>query len=177
MLESSQESRVDKDEDYSTYVSGRWAALVRFAVLLGCSRHDAEDLAQTTLVRCYVSWDKGGRASDRDAYVYHVLLNARATSRRRLWWRERPTGRLPDQQVEDETAATDLTDNVQRALARLSEQQRRVVVLRYSAVLTERQTADVLGVPAGTVKSRLSRAIAAMADGPDLADVPGWSLR
>lgn len=60
---------------------------------------------------------------------------------------------------------------------RLSKQQRRVVVLRYFADLSERQTAEVLGVPTGTVKSRLSRAIAAMADDPDLADVPGWSIR
>jgi len=50
-------------------------------------------------------------------------------------------------------------------------------VLRYFADLSERQTAEVLGVPTGTVKSRLSRAIAAMADDPDLADVPGWSIR
>ncbi len=168
---------MDQDEDYSTYVSGRWAALVRFAVLLGCSRHEAEDVAQTTLVRCYVSWDKVVRASDRDAYVYRMLLNAHATSRRRRWWQEQPTGQLPDQPVEDDSVATELADSVQRALARLSKQQRRVVVLRYFADLSERQTAEVLGVPTGTVKSRLSRAIAAMADDPDLADVPGWSIR
>jgi DNA-directed RNA polymerase specialized sigma24 family protein len=45
-----------------------------------------------------------------------------------------------------------------------------VVVLRYYARLTEQQTADVLGVPPGRVKSRLSRALARLATNPHLAD-------
>ncbi len=168
---------MDTDDDYAAYVAGRWAGLVRSAVLLGCSRPEAEDLVQTALIRCYVAWDKVSRATDRDAYVYRVFLNTRATSRRRRWWREEPRSDLPEQSVDDDTNATDLTDTVQRALAGLNEPHRRVVVLRYYADLSERQTAEVLGVPPGTVKSRLSRAIAQLAADPHLADVPGWSTR
>ncbi|MDQ3485722.1 MAG: hypothetical protein M3445_10005, partial [Actinomycetota bacterium] len=49
---------------------------------------------------------------------------------------------------------------------------RAVVVLRYFADLTEQQTADALGVPSGTVKSRLSRALDHLADDPNLCDLP-----
>lgn len=164
---------MDRDEDYSAYVSARWAALVRAAVLLGCSPADAEDIVQTTLVRCYVSWGKVSGAADRDAYVYRMLVNAQTTSRRRRWWSERPTAELPQRvDAADDFDQADLTDGVRHALARLSADARAVVVLRFYADLTERQTADVLDIPAGTVKSRLSRALAQLATDPHLSDVP-----
>ena len=83
-------------EDYSAYVGVRWRALVRTAVMLGCSRQDAEDLVQTALIRCYRSWDKVTAASDLDAYVHRVLVNCLATSRKRRWWREEPRVELPE---------------------------------------------------------------------------------
>jgi RNA polymerase sigma-70 factor, ECF subfamily len=47
---------------------------------------------------------------------------------------------------------------VWQALAQLSADQRRVIALRYGADPTERDIAKVLGLPVGTVKSRLNRA-------------------
>lgn len=73
---------MDKDEDFSAYVAARGVTLVRSAVLMGCSVHDAE--VQATLTRCYVSWDKVRSARDADAYVFRVMLNTHATRRRRL---------------------------------------------------------------------------------------------
>lgn len=49
------------------------------------------------------------------------------------------------------------------------------MVLRYFADLSERQTADVLKIPAGTVKSRLSRALSQLETDQNLVDLPGWS--
>jgi RNA polymerase sigma factor (sigma-70 family) len=60
-----------------------------------------------------------------------------------------------------------------RALDRLSRDQRTAVVLRYYAHLSEQQMASVLGVASGTVKSRLSRAVRALAQDPDLAELRG----
>jgi len=118
------------------------------------------------------------RAHDRDAYVYRIVLNERATSRRRRWWQERPTAELPERPTLRDTAdLSDLTTTVQAAPGQLSEPHRRVIVLRYYTDLTEAQTAEALGVPVGTVKSRLSRAVAALAADLSLADVPGWSPR
>lgn len=163
---------VTKDEDFSAYATARWASLVRAAILLGCAHAEAEDLAQTVLIRCYISWEKVMKADDRDAYVYRTLLNAHATSRRRRWWSERPSADVAvDRHSADAFGLADLTDSVRRALAALGEQARAVVVLRYYADLSERQTAEVLGIPAGTVKSRLSRALTQLAGDPHLADL------
>jgi RNA polymerase sigma-70 factor (sigma-E family) len=159
------------DEDFSAYAAARWGSLVRSAVFLGCSVDEAEDLAQTTLLRCYTSWRRVTRAADQDAYVYRVLLNCLRDSRRRRWWGERPTGAPPDSGGGDPTGAVDIADAVHRALRSLSQVNRAVVVLRYYANLSEQQTAEVLGIPPGTVKSRLSRALGQLANDTHLADL------
>jgi RNA polymerase sigma-70 factor (sigma-E family) len=157
------------DEDFSTYVAARWASLVRVGVYLGCSDAEAEDLVQTTLLRCYRSWARVRRADRVDAYVHRALVNTLATSRRRLWRGETPTEDLPDRPVRDRDVDSDARADLQRALGRLSPDHRAVLVLRFVGDLTEQQTADVLDVPIGTVKSRVARALAAI-DQRDLAE-------
>lgn len=151
---------MEHEAEFAAYADGAWGALVRSAVFLGCTLTDAEDLAQTTLVKAYAAWPRVRAADNRDAYVYRMLVNALRDSHRRPWRRERSTDRLPEGAVPDGTAAVDTADAVHRALAGLTRAHRDVVVLRYFAQLTETQTALALGVPAGTVKSRLSRALA-----------------
>lgn len=163
---------MDRDGDFSAYAAARWPALVRSAVFLGCGVEEAEDLVQTTLVKCYAAWRRVEKADNRDAYVYRVLLNAHRDSRRRHWWRERPTDHADDRRTtQDAAEQVAITDAVARALGDLSAVNREAVVLRYYAQLTEQQTADVLGIPTGTVKSRLSRALAQLATNPHLADL------
>ena len=161
------------DEDYAEYVAARWPRLVRAAVLLGCSPAEAEDVAQSTLVRCLLGWSKVQRATDRDAYVHRILVNTFVSTRRRRWTGEQPTADLPETAYEDATALVDRADAVARSLDGLPPDQRTAVVLRYYAHLTESQMAEVLGVPAGTVKSRLSRALKTLAADPRLAELEG----
>ncbi len=164
---------MDTDGDFTAYVAARGQTLVRSAVLLGWSLPEAEDHVQTALMRCYSNWDKVTAAADIDAYVYRVLLNALSTSRRRKWWGERPTAELPETSVADAADQVAVGAAVRAALKRLPEQQRTVLVLRYFADLTDRQTAKALGIPVGTVKSRLSRALTELSNDDHLADLPG----
>lgn len=150
------------DEDFSTYVAARWASLVRVGAYLGCSPTEAEDLVQTTLLRCYRSWSRVRRADRVDAYVHRSLVTTLAKSRRRLWRGEIPTDHLPDGPANDAAATSDARADLQRALGRLSPDHRAVLVLRFVGDLTEQQTADALDVPIGTVKSRVARALAAI---------------
>ena len=162
---------MDHDGDFSAYAAARWPTLVRAAVFLGCSAHEAQDLVQTTLMRCYASWPRVLRVDDRDGYVYKVLVNSLRDSRRRRWWGEIPTAALPEHTGADETVVIDVADAVHRALANLSRAHRDVVVLRYFAHLGEQQTAHALGIAPGTVKSRLSRALAQLATDAHLLDL------
>ena len=146
--------------DFTTYVAQRRTRLVRTAVLLGCPRADAEDIVQTALLKCYRSWRRVARADRPDAYVHRVLVTTLADARARRWHGELPTENLPEE-------ADDLDPTggiaVRRALAALSPEHREVLVLRFYADLSERDTAVALGVAPGTVKSRTSRALAALA--------------
>jgi len=160
-------------DDFSEYVAARWSSLVRSAVLLGCSHAEAEDLVQTALERCLMKWRKVQAADDTDAYVHRILINTFLSGRRRRWTGEKPTATLPERAGIDATAGIDDTDAVMRALDRLPSDQRTAVVLRYYAHLSEQQMASVLDVAAGTVKSRLSRAVKALAQDPDLAELRG----
>lgn len=106
---------MDADEEYSAYVGARWSALLRSAIFLGCPVHEAEDLVQATLVKCYVGWDKVRKAHDKDAYVYRILVNTHTSNHRRFWGREHPSDDMPvAAAASDATALSDLTDSVQR---------------------------------------------------------------
>ena len=155
------------EDEFAAYAQVRWPALVRSAVLLGCTAADAEDLAQTVLLRAWTHWGRVRSAREPDAYVYRMLVNALATSRRRRWWGERPSEHGLDAAVSDRTCEVDARDAIVRALASLPREQQMVLVLRFVADLSERATAEALGLAAGTVKSRTSRALAAL-DSSDL---------
>ena len=149
------------DADFAAYMAARWPFLVRSLVLLGCSREEAEDVAQSGLARCYTAWERVRRADDVDAYVYRTVLNCWRKSHRRRWWGEVPTESLPEVvPADDATDAVLLRQALEVELRRLSVDHREVLVLRFVADLTEVQVAEVLDVPVGTVKSRVSRALA-----------------
>lgn len=162
---------MDREADFVEYAGAHWGALVRSAVFLGCGVHEAQDIAQATLVRCWSHWPKVQRADDRDGYVFRVLLNCLRDTKRRRSAHERPTASFADGSTPDPAEAFALTDSVHQALAALGPDHREVVVLRYFADLSERQTAEALRIAPGTVKSRLSRALAALAQDRHLLDI------
>lgn len=163
--------RPDQD-DYQAFVDARYARLVRAAILFGCRQQDAEDAVQDALIRCYGAWSRVSAADDRDAYVYRVLVNGITRSRRRRWRGEIPHQDLPEPTPTDDPAsAVSLSHSIRASLDRLRPEQRQVLVLRYFADLTEAQIATVLGIAPGTVKSRASRAIAALSEDTSLHDL------
>jgi DNA-directed RNA polymerase specialized sigma24 family protein len=92
-----------------------------------------------------------------------VLVGCYVDTTRRPWRRERVTDTPPefsDPSADDAINRVDGADEpLQRALASLPANQRSVVVLRFTDDLTVEEIAHELGIPAGTVKSRLSRGI------------------
>lgn len=146
-----------QDDEFEAYVARAWPSLVRSAVLLGCELHEAEDLVQTVFVRAYRSWRKVSSAASPDAYVYRMLVNCHHDSHRRHWWGEQPTAAPPDRPDHDRTTEVDDADVVSRALRRLDRDQLEVVVLRFYAQLSERETAEVLAIPADRGRSRRRR--------------------
>src|SRR3954470_2007067 len=155
-----------READFAAYLDARQASLLRTAYLLTGNRHDAEDLVQTAFAKLYLSWDKVRDRGSMDGYVRRILVNEHNSLWRRAWKKrehvaadetlhalDRPHHDSPD----DGTGAA-LWDVVQT----LPRKARAVVVLRYYEELSEAETAAVLGISVGTVKSQASRALAAL---------------
>ncbi|WP_375486010.1 SigE family RNA polymerase sigma factor [uncultured Jatrophihabitans sp.] len=145
---------------FRAFVEAEGATLQHAARLLTGDHHRAEDLVQTALTRVYLKWS---RIDAPLAYARRALVSAHIDASRRRWWGERPTAELPEPEVADSASyAYDLRDELRRLLAELSPRERAVVVLRFYCDLSERDTADTLGIPLGTVKSSCARALARM---------------
>lgn len=151
-------------DSFDQYVAARRAALLRTAYLLTGTHEDAEDLVQVALVKAVPHWKR--IAEHPEPYVRKVLAREAISRWRRRRWREVPTALVPETAVAGPAA-----DRVvlQQALARLAPRQRAVVVLRYYDDLTERETAALLAISVGTVKSQARDGLARLRElVPDL---------
>jgi RNA polymerase sigma-70 factor (ECF subfamily) len=81
---------------------------------------------------------------------------------RRRSWRERPTADLPEAEIHTTGVRGGDSDEVWRHLGALPRQQRAVIVLRFYEDLSVEETAALLGISAGSVKSHTSRALGAL---------------
>lgn len=148
---------------YEEFVAGRYREIVRFGVLLTGDGRLGEDLAQEGLIAAYRSWRRLGVPEGRpEAYVRQVMVRAAMRARRRRWRDEVPTGELPEASRGGFADQSDLSVQVLASLRRLPADQRVVLVLRFWADASEAEVAQTLGVAVGTVKSRTSRALAAL---------------
>lgn len=149
-------------QEFESFVRERSAALLRTAYLLTGDRGHAEDLLQTALLRTSRRW-RTARAAP-EAYTRQALLNLSRDRWRGLLRRPREAALLPgalaprtvDGPAERVSQRRMLVD----ALALLPSAQRQVIVLRFVDDLPVAQTAALLGLSEGTVKSYTSRALA-----------------
>lgn len=170
--------RVKTDDDAHAFaqVVERWQGHIQGL----CTRmvgdvHRGEDLTQEVFARLYSRRKTYEPTAKFSTFLWRIALNIcydelRKQKRRREFSLDEPDdndltveyeadGAAPDQRmVEDERA-----DAVRRALVELAEPYRVVVVLRHYEGLKFREIADVLGIPEGTVKSRMSEALTQLA--------------
>ncbi len=146
--------------------------LKRFALALTGHEADADDLVQATVLKAL---EKAARFEERDEKAFRAWL---FTLARHVWideWRRRRArgagredpveaadvpGRTDGEEMETRMAAREVLE----ALATLAEDQRTVLVLVAVEGLRYREAAEVLGVPIGTVMSRLARARAKLSE-------------
>jgi RNA polymerase sigma-70 factor, ECF subfamily len=139
--------------------------LRRYALVLTRSADQAEDLVQEALVRAMAAAHTWRHGHDLRPWLLSILHNAHV-SRRRRQQVEAATARELAGSASAVTPAAQL-DRVQlgqtmAALMSLPEEQREVLVLVALEGLAYKDVAEVLGLPLGTVMSRLGRARAAL---------------
>ena len=156
------------EREFTAWATGCERALLRFTYLLTGDLHRAQDLVQEALTKVALRWPRL-RGGNPTAYARRVIARDHIS-----WWR-RTRRELSSDDVPDRGGTPDRDPEsalvVNRALSRLTAAQRAVLVLRHFDDLTERETADVLGVSVGTVKSTNAAALARLRTGaPELLD-------
>ncbi|MEV4660978.1 SigE family RNA polymerase sigma factor [Micromonospora echinofusca] len=152
-------SRDPLEEEFRDFVAARSSALLRTAYLLSGDWATAEDLLQTSLTKTYLAWKRLGGIEAIEPYARRVMINTSTSWWRRRWHGERPTEVLPERAGVDEIEQQLDRDLLWRHLSALPSRQRAVLVLRFYEDMSEAQTAALLGISPGTVKSQTSRAL------------------
>jgi RNA polymerase sigma factor (sigma-70 family) len=155
----------DAKQAYEALVRAHTAVAHRMAVLLA-GRSDAEDIVQEAFVKAYRALPRLPADVPFRPWLLRIVRNEASNSRRSAGRRgallER-AGRLagppPEPSAEEATLVSESRAVLLAAVDALPGRFRDVVVCRYLLDLSEVDTCEVLGLPKGTVKSRLSRAL------------------
>ncbi len=149
------------DQEFDAYVLASGPRLKRLAFLLTGDLDAAEDLLQTAYAKALPRWSRIRAYDEPDAYMWRVMANTRTSAWRRVRGREVLTAAPPEQAGTDPgVARADDAEDLRRALLELPAKQRAAVVLRHYCDLSEAETAALLGISVGTVKSHTSRGLA-----------------
>ena len=169
-----QAGSAEDGEDFASRALACADALYHLARYLARDESEAEDLVQETYVRAFAAADQLEAGANLRAWMLRILRNVFLSHLRRAG-RDPTEGGLDTVapaaepppppalrgDAELEVMRRIVADEIEGALRALQEESRTVVLLDLEG-LSESETASVLGCPAGTVKSRLSRARAAL---------------
>jgi len=149
------------EAEFRQFVELRSTALLRTAYLMVGDWSHAEDVLQIALTKTYVAWRRLGGIEAIDAYARRVLVTTATSWWRRRWHGERPSESLPERAVDPHDGWAE-REAMWGHVRTLPPRQRAVLVLRYYEDFTEAETARVLGISVGTVKSQTARALATL---------------
>jgi RNA polymerase sigma-70 factor (sigma-E family) len=154
---------LDTDREFTRFVHEHTSALMRTAYLMTGDGPAAEELVQDTLVRLYPKWHLVQAAEVPLAYVRRSLVNGFVNHTRRASRRETAVDYLPELPDDnDHPGRYDDRDQLWSLLRTLPHRQRAALVLRYFHDLPDEEIGTALGCRIGTVRSLVSRGLAAM---------------
>ncbi len=141
--------------------------LISLSAAICRDRHQAEEIVQEAFVKLWKKPPEAGEvafASWLRRVVVNLSINALQRTRRPAALPDDATDRRPDQRPDDRRERDERFQHVMRALDRLDESKRAILVLRAYEQLSYEEIAVHLEVPIGTVMSRLNRARQALMD-------------
>ena len=162
---------VDVPASVETFCRELTPKLVKMLTVRVGNRFLAEELAQEALARAVADWSKVSQMRNPQGWVYKTALNLSFSRFRRIQAERRAVKRMHARPVA--SVQLELSDAVvfRELLQSLSRRQREVVGLRFGIDLSVEDTAEILGITQGTVKTLTHRALerlrGALSDGPD----------
>ncbi len=168
-----------EDDDLRTQLVALLPRLRRFARVLTASRDEGDDLLQQACEKALARLHQFERGTHLDRWMFQIVKTTHI-DRRRLALRRHTTdltddivAHVPfDARIEEQAAARQDLARVREAALALPEEQREVLMLVVVDGLSYQEAADIIGVPQGTVMSRLSRARQKLARSIDAVPSP-----
>jgi RNA polymerase sigma-70 factor (ECF subfamily) len=150
---------VNRDERFQAEILPHLRSLFGVAYRLTGNAHDAEDLVQETFLRAYRAFDRFEPGSNARAWLYTILGRVRTDLFRRAKRRPRTVELVDEGPAVDapQDALASGREDLERALRALPEAFREAVVLRDVQELSYAEIGEALGIPVGTVMSRIHR--------------------
>jgi RNA polymerase sigma-70 factor, ECF subfamily len=165
-------SRGDRDA-FDLLMSDAVDRLYAIARLIVRDADLAEDSVQEALIHCWRELPRLRDPSRFDAWLNRLLVNAATDQYRRRRRYSAAVSLLAESGVEgDFSIGLAVADELRGAFERLRVEHRVVLVLYHYLGLSSPEIADVLGLPGGTVKSRLHYAAQAMRAAVDAGSRP-----
>lgn len=131
----------------------------RIALYWVKSKSEAEDIVQEALTNVWKSWNKYHTVQNKKAWFYRILRNVYIDKIRRVKL-EISSSPFPDvQDTTDYYHETETRLDIQRLLQFLTIDEQDLLWFRYGLDLTSKEVANLMGLPHGTVKTRLHRAL------------------
>jgi RNA polymerase sigma factor (sigma-70 family) len=168
----------DGDHDaFEHLAAGLGPRLFATASLIVRDHEAARDAAQETLIEVWRRLPTLRQPDAFEAWAHRILVRRcyAAIGRRRRFVEVPPVER--DAPVPSHETEFAIVDQIERAFRRLTPQQRAILVLHHRLGYGDTDAAEILGIPVGTVKSRLNRAKAALRASLEADERPGTAPR
>jgi RNA polymerase sigma-70 factor (ECF subfamily) len=165
------QSEIKKQSDFNEEMLPHLDALYNFALRLAAEPNDAEDLVQDTIVKAYRFFSSYEKGTNAKAWLFRILKNSYINNYRKQ--SKRPSEvdfdevssfyesiraeRTETSDLEEKMFSELIDDDLTKALNRLPEDFRTVVLLCDVEGFTYEEIANMLDVPIGTIRSRLHR--------------------
>ena len=136
-------------------VEGYYERIFSYCCHLLGSKTEAQDITHEVFVKAYTTHHKLRDVTKERAWIYTIARNC--CFDRRRWWKR---FLYSDKQPEVENIfSSELSYEIQEAVAQLPTKQREVFILRHWHQFSTEETAQLLHIHTGTVKSHLKRAV------------------
>jgi RNA polymerase sigma-70 factor (ECF subfamily) len=162
---SSSEPTADSGLLEGTFAQYQSELLGTLYYLVG-NQEDARDALQETFVKCWRHQEKLAEIQNLKAWIFRIALNTGRDLRQSAWRRKRQS--LPEDETmiesrsrgpQSEVLENEQLDRIRHALRDLRSEEQEVFLLRQNGQMTYEEIAEALGIPTGTVKTRMRRAV------------------
>lgn len=154
---------------FEKYIEDYGTSLYSFCRYMTSDVHDADDLYQQTLLTAFEKAEIDGSRNPK-SYLITIAVNLWNNQKRKRMWRSRiapeisiedeNTDQVADDRhsVEAEIIKSEEAENVRRLVNGLPEKLKIVIIMYYMEEMSINDIASALGIPTGTVKSRMNKA-------------------